>query len=90
MESYGHLSADIKREEGCTSLDELLSGSSGDSPQFSGVQVMPGPFPNMNSPQGKWSGVAKPVPPNVELPVSDMDLAGFLDMDDKTLSGNYQ
>ena len=44
-------------------------------------------FPDSTSQVGQNS--APPANSTGDLPVSDMDLTGFLDMDDKTLSGEF-
>lgn len=76
----------VKQEGDCDSLDELLG--SGTTSQLPQVQQDQSPFLYSNnlvdSGQVKRTQVAVPVN---DLPISDMDLSGFLDMDDKTLSG---
>lgn len=84
--SYDHQSVSIKREEDGTPLDELLSRG---SPQLSRVREERGPFLYSTSLASQEDQRPRVVVPCNDLPVSDMDLAGFLDMDDKTLSGNY-
>ena len=91
--NFGHQSFNIKQEvivkqEGCcNSLEELLGGdSTSQQPQ---VYQDQSPFlysNSLDSGQVKRDKVSVPVN---DLPISDMDLVGFLDMDDKTLSGNW-
>ena len=83
MACYGRQCLGVKPKEDVKPLDELLS--LGNSPQLSRVPEEQSPFLYIKEEEQR-PGVTEP---SNELPMSDMDLAGFLDMDDKTLSGKY-
>lgn len=87
MASYGHQSLVVEREEDLKPFHELLSG--GNSPKLSRVPEEQGPFLYLSSPKEEEQPSRAAVEPFSELPMSDIDLVGFLDMDDKTLSGKY-